>query len=43
MITGQIPEQKMPKVLGFLEDDQVWKVITYIRSLYKGDPSKVNW
>jgi cytochrome c(L) len=43
LIKGQIPEQKMPKVFGFLEDDQVWKIITYIRSLYKGDPDKVDW
>jgi cytochrome c(L) len=43
LIKGQIPEQKMPKVFGFLQDDQVWKIITYVRSLYKGDPTKVNW
>ena len=26
-----------------LSDDQIWKVIAYIRSLYKGDPGKVIW
>jgi mono/diheme cytochrome c family protein len=43
LIKGQIPEQTMPKVWGFLEDDQIWKILAYIRSLYKGDPSRVNW
>ena len=26
-----------------LSDEQIWKVIAYIRSLYKGDPSKIIW
>ena len=26
-----------------LDPDQIWKVIAYIRSLYKGDPDKVVW
>ena len=26
-----------------LTDEQIWKVIAYIRSLYKGDPGKVIW
>jgi cytochrome c(L) len=43
LIKGQIPEQKMPKVFGFLEDEKVWKILAYIRSLYKGDPTKINW
>jgi cytochrome c(L) len=43
LIKGQIPEQTMPKVWTGLEDDQVWKMLAYIRSLYKGDASKVNW
>ena len=43
LIKGQIPEQTMPKVFAGLEDEQVWKIIAYIRSLYRGDPSKVDW
>ena len=26
-----------------LGPDQIWKVIAYIRSLYKGDPAKIIW
>ena len=26
-----------------LSDEEIWKVIAYIRSLYKGDPSKIIW
>lgn len=26
-----------------LTDEQIWQVIAYIRSLYKGDPSKIIW
>lgn len=26
-----------------LDPDQIWKVIAYIRSLYKGDPAKIIW
>ena len=26
-----------------LTDEQIWKVIAYIRSLYKGDPDKIIW
>lgn len=43
LIKGEIPESIMPKVWTGLEDDQVWKIIAYIRSLYRGDPSKVDW
>jgi hypothetical protein len=25
-----------------LKDDDVWKILAYVRSLYRGDPSKVN-
>src|SRR5690606_23126351 len=24
-------------------DDDMWKIITFIRSVYRGDPSKKNW
>ena len=26
-----------------LEPDEIWKIIAYIRSLYKGDPQKIIW
>ena len=43
LIKGQIPEQTMPMVFAGMEDDQVWKILAYIRSLYQGDPSTINW
>jgi cytochrome c(L) len=44
LITGEIPEATMPKVFrAVLSDEQVWKILAYVRSLYKGDPAKVNW
>ena len=43
LIKGQIPEQTMPKVYTSLTDDEVWKMIAYIRSQYAGDPNKVDW
>lgn len=29
--------------LGNLKPDEIWKVVAYVRSLYKGDPSLVVW
>jgi cytochrome c(L) len=43
LIKGEIPNQTMPKAFVGLENDQVWKMIAYVRSLYIGDPSKVDW
>jgi cytochrome c(L) len=44
LIKGEMPQQTMPGVLGKeLPDDDVWKILAYVRSLYQGDPSKVNW
>jgi cytochrome c(L) len=43
LIKGQIAEQTMPKIWGHLPDDDVWKIIAYIRSIYQGDPSRINW
>jgi mxaJ protein len=43
LIKGQIPEQTMPVVYSSLPDDQVWQILAFIRTLYKGDPSKINW
>jgi hypothetical protein len=33
----------MPVVYSSLPDEQVWQILAYIRTLYKGDPSKINW
>ncbi len=43
LIKGQIPEQTMPKVYNAMPDDEVWKILAYVRSLYAGDPQKVDW
>ena len=43
LIKGQIPEQTMPKAYSNLDDEQVWKMLAFIRSLYIGDASKIDW
>jgi mxaJ protein len=43
LIKGQIPEQTMPAVYSVLEDEEVWGILSFIRSLYAGDPGKINW
>ena len=43
LIKGQISQQTMPRTWASLPDEQVWKLLAYVRSLYKGDPSLVNW
>ena len=43
LIKGEIEPSTMPKVFGALEKDQVWKIIAYIRSIYQGDQSQINW
>ncbi len=44
LIRGDLPQQTMPAVFGkVLTEDQVWKIIAWIRSIYKGDPAKVKW
>jgi mono/diheme cytochrome c family protein len=43
LIKGQIPQQTMPRVYDSLPDEEVWKMLAYVRSQYAGDPSKVNW
>ena len=43
LIKGQIPGQTMPTVYSTLSDEQVWQILSFIRSVYKGDPSKINW
>lgn len=44
-ILQQIREGKgtMPPFKTMLNDDQAWKLIAFVRSLYKGDPKKANW
>lgn len=34
---------KMPAYREVITDEQAWKLIAFIRTLYKGDPSKVAW
>jgi cytochrome c peroxidase len=43
LIKGQIPQQTMPKTFANIPDEHVWKLLAYVRSLYKGDPSLINW
>jgi mono/diheme cytochrome c family protein len=44
LIRGEIPNQTMPNAIGkVLTDDEIWKVLLYVRSVYAGDPSKINW
>ena len=43
LIKGQISEQTMPKTFASLSDGNVWKLLAYVRSLYKGDPALINW
>jgi cytochrome c peroxidase len=43
LIKGQLPEQTMPRTWVALPDEQVWKLLAYVRSLYKGDPALINW
>src|SRR5205823_2956271 len=44
LIKGEIPQQTMPAAFGgVLKDDEIWKIIAFIRSLYQGDPNKIDW
>lgn len=43
LIRGEIPDQLMPPVGKNMTDEEIWKVIAWIRSIYKGDPNKVDW
>ena len=43
LIKGQNPKETMPTVYSTLPDEQVWKILAFIRSLYIGDPSAINW
>lgn len=37
------PGTLMPPWEGKLTPDQIWKIIAFIRSKYRGDPSKIIW
>ena len=43
LIKGEIPEQTMPTVYNVLTDDEVWKILAFIRSVYVGDPARIDW
>ncbi len=43
LIKGEIPGQTMPTVYSVLEDDEVWKILAFIRSVYAGDPGRIDW
>jgi mono/diheme cytochrome c family protein len=43
LIKGQIAAQTMPKIFGEMPDEDLWKILAYVRSIYAGDKSKVNW
>jgi cytochrome c(L) len=44
LIKGQLPNQTMPAVFGaVLTEEQVWKVIAWVRSIYKGDADRIVW
>jgi mono/diheme cytochrome c family protein len=43
LIKGRIDAQTMPKIYDAMPDDELWKIIAYVRSVYAGDKSKVNW
>ena len=43
LIKGEVPEQTMPTVYSVLEDDEVWKILAFIRSVYIGDPGRIDW
>ncbi len=34
---------KMPSFKDAIDDDQAWKIIAFVRSLYKGDLETVKW
>ena len=42
LIKGEIEESRHPE-LGTLPEDHIWRILAYIRSLYKGDPSGIVW
>ena len=44
LVRGEIPNQTMPTMIGkAMTDEEIWKVLTYVRSIYAGDQAKINW
>jgi len=44
LIRGEIPKQTMPNVIGkVLTDEQIRRVLVYVRFIYQGDRDKINW
>jgi cytochrome c(L) len=43
LIKGEIAESPMPKFGQTLTEEQIWKIIAYIRSIYQGDPAQIVW
>jgi mono/diheme cytochrome c family protein len=44
LVRGEIPQQTMPNAIGkAMNDEEVWKVLVYVRSLYAGDPARIDW
>jgi mono/diheme cytochrome c family protein len=43
LIKGEITESPMPKFGQTLTEEQIWKIIAYIRSIYQGDPAQIVW
>jgi cytochrome c(L) len=43
LIKGDLPDSTMPKFGQTLNEDQIWKLIAYVRSLYQGDPALIQW
>lgn len=42
---AQISEGRgaMPPYKGIASEDDIWKVIAFVRTFYKGDPERVSW
>ena len=43
LVKGEIAESPMPKFGQTLSEEQIWKIIAYIRSIYAGDPAQIVW
>lgn len=43
LVKGEIKQSKHRNFGEDLEEDQIWEILAYIRSLYKGDPNKIVW
>ena len=44
-VMGQIMtgRNKMPGYDGVITEEEAWKVIAYVRTLYKGAPATIEW